>query len=52
MTVVDLVNFDSFFYSEEDIPDRFENVPVEDDRSVAQLMTDQVMMNSVLKLCA
>ena len=42
VTVVDLLNFDEYFASEEDLPDRFQNVPEEDDRTVVHLLMDQV----------
>ena len=42
VTVVDLLNFDEYFASEEDLPDRFQNVPEEDDCTVVHLLMDQV----------
>ena len=42
VTVVDLVNFDDYFGSEEGLDDRFKDVPQEDERTVVQLLIDQV----------
>ena len=50
VTVVDLLNFDEYFASEEDLPDRFQNVPEEDDRTVVHLLMDQIEFANVILL--